>query len=177
MPGDRHGETARRRRLCDNTGIEVLNSDRFDKVFTVCLAAGGLFKIGGYGKIPLVRDLKQSNAVLYRQSRGLRTRDMVTRFITGERKGLVFKLNTNQQGVEAASGASVDAVREFVAKYPAVDTYNGGDLAFVGTSFDQFDEGLSRRLVHRGWWTTGLTMAAFYPEMAPLPTSTSAPVF
>ena len=64
----------------DNTGLEALDSDRYQDVFTISLNAGGMFVSGGYGKIPLVRDLVRANALLYRQSTSLRTRWMVDRF-------------------------------------------------------------------------------------------------
>jgi len=162
----------------DNTGIEVLNSDRFDDVFTICLAAGGIFKIGAHGKIPLVRDVKQSNAVLYRQSRALRTRDMFHRFTHNERKGLVFKLNTSHEAVEHEVRDDADAlarVADFVGRYRVIDEYKGEPLAYIETSFNKFDEGLSRRLVRHGWWTAALTMTAFHPDMPALSTTTDAP--
>ena len=64
----------------DNTGLEALDSDRHHDVFTITLNAGGMFVSGGYGKVPLVRDLVRANALLYRQSTSLRTRWMVDRF-------------------------------------------------------------------------------------------------
>jgi len=165
----------------DNTGIEVLNSSRYDKdLFTICLAAGGIFKVGGYAKIPLVRDLKQSHAVLYRQTRALRTRDMVSRFEHHNRKGLVFKLNTSQANVEQALTKDDDAlerVGDFVSRHRVVDFYNQTELAYVHTTFKQFDEALSRRLIYRGWWNTGLGMAAFHPQMPQLDPDTQAPTF
>ena len=46
--------------------------------------AGGQFVTGRYGRIPILRDLKLSQSMLYRQSKALRRRWMVERFRVAE---------------------------------------------------------------------------------------------
>ncbi|MCP4960599.1 MAG: hypothetical protein GY925_15190 [Actinomycetia bacterium] len=119
--------------------------------------------------------------MLYRQSRALRTRDMVQRFNDpkSNRRGSVFKLNTSRDDVEeplkrGKDQDALDRVAAFVEEYDAIDEYKGEELAFVPTSFDKFEEGLSRRLVYKGWWTTGLTMVAFNDDL-PGPSAGTTP--
>jgi NTE family protein len=146
----------------DNTGLEVLDGDRYADVFTVTMNAGGLLRPGSYGKIPLVRDLSRANALLYRQSTALRTRMMVGAFKRATRRGVLIALATDfdeDRGELAAWRGAFEEAR----------TWKGEDLAYVPTVFDKFDEALCRRLVYRGWWLTGAAVAAYYPEMAPSP--------
>ena len=60
---------------------EVLDSERYDNVFTVVVNAGGILQVDRRGWVPIVRDLQQrANSLLYRQSTSLRTRAMVPLF-------------------------------------------------------------------------------------------------
>jgi NTE family protein len=152
----------------DNTGLEVLDDDKYADVFTVTINAGGLLRPGSYGQIPVVRDLSRANALLYRQSTALRTRMMVGAFKRGDRRGVLIALATtfkDNPGELAAWRAAFEEAR----------TWKGEDLAYVPTAFDKFDEALCRRLVYRGWWLTGAAMAAYYPEMAPSPEALRPP--
>jgi NTE family protein len=165
----------------DNTGLEVLDSDRHRNVFTATMNAGGLLRPGGYGRVPVVRDLARANSLLYRQSTSLRTRAMVTSFKLGRelpldaelpagaRRGLLVGLSTNF-GDDA--GEDVKAWR---AAFPEERSWQGRDLSLYPTVFDKLPEALCRRLVYRGWWLTGAAMAQYYPELAPQPTSLTAP--
>jgi NTE family protein len=158
----------------DNTGLEVLDGDAFRPVFTVSINAGGLLRPGGYGKIPVVRDLLRANSLLYRQSTGLRTRMMVDAFIrakdvpaadplpAGARRGVLVGLGTDQPKRD-----HTPELEAWVARHPEARTWDGEDLAFVPTVFDRLDEVLCRRLVYRGWWLTGAAMAQYFPAMAP----------
>jgi NTE family protein len=40
-----------------------------------------------------------------------------------------------------------------------------GTLARVATSFDRFERGLCRDLVHAGWWLAGASIATYHPHM------------
>jgi NTE family protein len=165
----------------DNTGLEVLDSDRHRNVFTVTMNAGGLLRPGGYGRIPLVRELARANSLLYRQSTALRTRMMVASFKRardlaldaelpeGARRGLLFGLSTDF-GADAGDG-----VRAWRTAFPEERTWKGKDLALYPTVFDKLPEALCRRLVYRGWWLGGAAMAEYYPALAPPPGSLSPP--
>jgi NTE family protein len=155
----------------DNTGLEPLDSDRYRHVFTITLNAGGVFVTGGYGKVPLVRDLARANSLLYRQSTSLRTRWMVDRFRAWEgavamgtappphaRQGILFGLASTIDG---------SAVDRFAERFAEHRTWRGRDLAFVPTVFDRLDEALCRLLVYRGWWLTGAALARFHPASSP----------
>ena len=64
----------------DNMGLEAIDGLHHDELI-VALNAGGLFYVRArYGWIPLVKDFLRLNSVLYRQSTGLRRREMVDRF-------------------------------------------------------------------------------------------------
>ena len=136
----------------DNTGLEALDSDRYHDVFTITLNAGGMFVSGGYGKVPLVRDLVRANALLYRQSTSLRTRWMVDRFEAwgrtpvGEtpapetRRGVLFGLASTIVTPAQGATAEYDA---FAARFPEHRTFTKdgvvNDLSFVPTVFDQLE--------------------------------------
>ena len=166
----------------DNTGLEVLDSDRYRAVFTLTMNAGGLLRPGAYGRVPLVRELARANALLYRQSTGLRTRWMVERFERalglgpdaplpeGARRGVLVGLSTTFD--DAAEGALADWQRAF----PPHRSWGGRDLAFVPTVFDRLDVGLCRSLVYRGWWLVGAAIAAYHPGLAPRPATLHPPV-
>lgn len=158
----------------DNTGLEVLDGDDYAGVFTVTMNAGGLLRPGGYGKIPLIRDLSRANSLLYRQSTALRTRMMVAAFQRADQLA---------SGAEPAKGARRGALVALAsvfrddrgalpawrAAFEEARTWEGKDLAYVPTVFDKLDEALCRRIVYRGWWLTGAAMAAYHPDMAPPP--------
>jgi NTE family protein len=169
----------------DNTGLEPLDGDGYRDVFTVSLNAGGVFVTGAYGKVPLVRELSRSNSLLYRQSTGLRTRLMVDRFQAWERwkkapagqprpenarQGVLFALATTLPG-----GSVPQEYLDFVAAHPEHRDYEGKDLAFVPTVFDQLSRALVNRLIYRGWWLAGASLARWHPGFAPLPNGTKPP--
>ncbi len=159
----------------DNTGLEALDGDSYDHVFTISLNAGGVFVTGSYGRFPLVRELARANSLLYRQSTSLRTRWMVDRFQAWERtpddeepprssrRGALFGLGTSIE----RDGANPD-FRDFAAEFPEHRTFKGKDLAFVPTVFDKLETDLLNRLVYRGWWLTGAALARWQPGFARL---------
>lgn len=164
----------------DNTGLEVLDGDHYDHVFTVTMNAGGLLRPGGYGRIPVIRDLARANALLYRQSTALRTRMMVGAFRRGRdlpidapmpdgaRRGVLVGLATSFE-------EDVSRLAPWRARFPEARTWKGEDLALVPTVFDKLPEALCRRLVYRGWWLTGAAVATYYPQLAPDPEDLAAP--
>lgn len=157
----------------DNTGLEAIDSDRYQDVFSVTMNAGGVFVTGRLSGVPLIRDLVRSNGLLYRQSTGLRTRWMVDRFRAwndGEghqhpqwaRRGVLFALASEMKG---------SAVDEWRSRHPEHRSWEGKDLAFVPTVFDKLDRPLCRLLIYRGWWLTGAAFALYYPDLLELPHS------
>ncbi len=172
----------------DNTGLEALDSRRYHDVFTISLNAGGVFVTGGYGKVPLVRDLARANSLLYRQSTSLRTRWMVDRFEAWERtpagetpapdarRGVLFGLASTIASAERATTAEFDA---FAARFPEHRTFTKDgveqDLSFVPTVFDRLEPGLVAALVYRGWWLTGASLAQYQPGFAPIPPDVTPP--
>jgi NTE family protein len=168
----------------DNTGLEAVDSDRYRHTFLVALNAGGLLRPGGYGKIPLVKELARSNSLLYRQSTALRTRSMVERFERaaivpldvalpdGARRGVLTGLAT---AFPDATGSLDGQLADWCATHPEMVEHDGKHLATVPTVFDEIDESLCRALVHRGWWLTGAALARYHPDRVPDPTAFEAP--
>lgn len=170
----------------DNSGLEALDSDRYRSVFTISLNAGGVFVTGGFGKVPIVRDLARANSLLYRQSTALRTRWMVRRFEArrdtppGEarppdaRRGVLFGLAT-----DVDDGPTTREFESFAATFPEHRTFTidgvERDLAFVPTVFDQLNPELVAALVYRGWWLTGAAIALHQPDFAPPPLTVAPP--
>jgi len=168
----------------DNSGLEAIDSDRYRETFVVSLNSGGLLRPGGYGKIPLVRELARSNSLLYRQSTALRTRWMVDRFQQaasvplgtplppGARRGVLTGLATQ---FPDPAGANDGRLGDWRAAHEEVVEHDGQHLAKVPTVFDEIDEPLCRALVHRGWWLTGAALATHHPARIPDPASLAAP--
>jgi len=61
----------------DNLGIEPLNTNNLRSVCSVVLNAGGVFRVGKFNGIPIVRNLSRSSSVMYRQTTTLRMRELV----------------------------------------------------------------------------------------------------
>jgi NTE family protein len=157
----------------DNTGLEAFDGYRYHDVFLVGMNAGGVFTTGRWGGLPFVRNLVRSNALLYRQSTGLRTRWMVDRFRAYEdarntgsdappwaRQGVLMSL------ASTVSGPGADEWRE---EHPEERAWRGRDLAFVPTVFDRLDLGLCRLLIYRGWWLSGATISQYHPGLVEVP--------
>lgn len=148
----------------DNMGLEAV--DDLPEVFLVAINAGGLFRTGRSGRIPLVRNLVRANSLLYRQSTALRRRDMVGRFQVWEeardrhqpapkwgRQGVLFGLATTFDGPPPNP--------EWVAGRPEHEELRV-KLALVKTSFAKFERRLCQQLVYRGWWLTGCSIATYH---------------
>lgn len=161
----------------DNMGLEPLDDlnqpgpkapDFLREACLVGLNAGGVFRTGTYGRIPLIRDLQRANSLLYRQTVGQRTRAMVERFKAWEealepaarpewaRCGVIFSLATTMPKGAAAEW------RERRPE-PAIDAI--ADLAKTKTSFDRFPRQLCERLLYRGWWLAGATLSQYHPTL------------
>ena len=69
----------------ENTGLEPIQNLRPERACIVALNAGGVFRTGSFGRVPVIRDLMRSEALLYRQSTALRTRHIVEDFQAWER--------------------------------------------------------------------------------------------
>lgn len=157
----------------DNTGLEALDSDSYQQAFLFALNAGGLLHAGGYGRVPIVKELARANSLLYRQSTTLRTREMVNQFRraqetspgealpTGARRGVLAALATDFPDRDRGS------LRDWFAAHAEHRSWDGEDLARVPTVFDKLDERLCRRLVYRGWWLMGAALACHHPDLLP----------
>lgn len=146
----------------DNAGLEPV--DDLPEAFLVAINAGGLFQTGGVRGLPLVRILTRSNAILYRQSTGLRRREMVSRFQAFEearklgqptpewgRQGVLFGLATtfDEPNPDWTTGRPDHEERRI-------------KLALVKTSFARFSRELCHQLIYRGWWLTGCSVATYH---------------
>jgi len=151
----------------ENTGLEAIESLRPERACIVALNAGGVFRTGSFGRVPVIRDLMRSEGLLYRQSTALRTRHMVEGFQAWERardagqpapeesrQGVLFGLATTMAAV------SPDWVAEEHADLRP-------SLARLKTSFAKFPLDQCRQLVYRGWWLTGASLATYHRQLLP----------
>jgi NTE family protein len=150
----------------DNSGMQPL-----DDVTDACLIAvnaGGTFQVGRLGRLPLVRDLRRANAILYKQSTGLRREFMVDRFQAWEQASANGQPppSFGRQGVLFSLGTSMEATDEWLEGRPEHGELRES-LALVPTTFDRFDAQLCERLIYRGWWLTGATLSRYHRELLP----------
>jgi NTE family protein len=150
----------------DNSGLQPL--DHVTDACLVAVNAGGTFRVGQLGKVPVVRDLQRANAILYKQSTGLRRQYMVERFQAWEqaRDSGQAPPAYARRGVLFGLGTDMDATEEWLDGRPEHDDWRE-PLATVATSFDKFDRDLCTRLIYRGWWLTGATLSRFHRELLP----------
>jgi NTE family protein len=152
----------------DNMGLEPL--DDLADVCLVAVNAGGVFRTGRYGGIPIIRDLQRANGLLYRQSTALRMRSMVDRFKAWEeaqaagqkpppwaRLGVLFGLATTMEPTE-----------EWADGRPEHPDWRV-ELAQVPTVFSRLGEDLCRRLIYRTWWLTGAVLSRYQRSLLPEP--------
>jgi NTE family protein len=152
----------------DNSGLEAI--DDLSGELIVAVNAGGLFRTGAYGGVPIVRDLQRASSLLYRQSTALRRREMVARFKVWEearksgepappwgRRGVLFGLATTFQEPPSPEWT------ETRPEHPEMIA----ELAGYKTSFARFPGEVCRRLLYRGWWLTGATLATYHREVLP----------
>lgn len=150
----------------DNSGMEAL--DRLRDVLLVAVNAGGLFRTGAYGGIPVIRDLQRANSLLYRQSTGLRRREMVERFKAWEdaHKAGEAPPQWARRGVLFGLATTFDAPAEWSDSRPEHPEWTTR-LAGYKTSFARFPAEVCRRLVYRGWWLAGATLTAYHRDVLP----------
>jgi NTE family protein len=148
----------------DNTGITALEGDGYKSLFFVSLNAGGVFRTGRplLSRVPFIGPVKRAEDILYRQSTVLRTEWMVERFQAYERAPRGSSPE-GRRGVLFALSSTVTPPSNWT--FPEERQWDGRDLAFVPTSFNRFPLALCRRLVHRGWWLTGATIATYHPDL------------
>ncbi len=131
-----------------------------------------MFRTGAYGGIPIIRDLARANSLLYRQSTGLRRREMVERFKEWERareageappawgrQGVLF-------GLATTFGPDHPPAGEWADSRPARGEQRE-ELATYKTSFAKFPPAICEGLLYRGWWLTGATLATYHRKVLP----------
>jgi NTE family protein len=146
----------------DNAGLEPV--DDLPEAFLVALNAGGLFRTGHVGGLPVIRTLTRSNAILYRQSTGLRRREMVSRFQAFEKARAQGQANPDwgRQGILFGLATTFDEPNpEWTTDRPDHDELRI-KLALVKTSFADFPRTLCHQLIYRGWWLTGCSIATYH---------------
>jgi NTE family protein len=150
----------------DNSGLEAV--DNVPEALLVAVNAGGLFRTGAWGGIPIVRDLQRANSLLYRQSTALRRREMVNRFEAWEdaRKTGQPPPEWGRQGVLFGLATTFDAPDEWSNTRPERDEWRV-QLAMYKTSFAKFPVEICDRLLYRGWWLTGATLTAYHRAVLP----------
>lgn len=150
----------------DNSGIQPL--DDVQDACLIAVNAGGTFRVGQLGRLPVLRDLQRANAILYKQSTGLRRQFMVERFEVWEH---AQKTGTpipsfGRRGVLFSLGTKMRVTDEWLDGRPEHPEWREA-LATVPTSFDKFPRELCRRLVYRGWWLTGASLSRRHRELLP----------
>jgi NTE family protein len=150
----------------DNSGMEAL--DNVKDAMIVNLNAGGIFRTGRYGGIPIVRDLQRANSLLYRQSTALRFREAVARFRAYEQAVAEGKPPPEdaRRGVLFGLASSVEAPAEWTTGRDE-DRDSVQMIASYKTSFDEFPRDICEKLIYRGWWLSGATLSAYHRSELP----------
>jgi NTE family protein len=155
----------------DNSGLEAV--DDLPEALLVAVNAGGMFRTGAWGGVPIVRDLQRASSLLYRQSTALRRREMVERFTAWEKARNAGQPvpEWGRQGVLFGLATTFDAPDEWSSTRPEHDEWRE-ELAMYKTSFAKFPREICDRLLYRGWWLTGATLSAYHRAVLPdsLPT-------
>jgi NTE family protein len=151
----------------DNLGLEAID-DR-PETLVVALNAGGTFRTGSFGWLPLIRDLKRVNSLLYRQTIVLREREMVERFKAWEqaRRAGVEPPSWARQGVLFSLATTFDDPSPDWARDRPEREQLRIPLALVKTTFARFPALTCRRLVYRGWWLAGAALTTFHRNVMP----------
>ena len=147
----------------ENTAMEPV--DGFTDVFVIALNAGGIFRTGPFGRLPIVRDLQRAEGLLYRQSTGLRMREMVERFRLREDADRRGDLPPREArwGVLFALATTLAPASTWTA--PPLPPEERMRLAQYKTSFAAFDPQTCRNLIYQGWWLTGASIATYHPDL------------
>jgi NTE family protein len=168
----------------DNLGLEAIDDLRGPCL--VVVSAGGVLRTGMTGLVshaPIVRDLRRSSELLYRQATALRVRTMIERFQAWEKAKSNGQVPPDfaRQGVLFGLASTIDKPdRDWVDLNP-VPAFDGERLAEVKTTFSRLSAQICEHLVHRGWWLTGASLATFHrdllsdlPVWRPMPSGTTA---
>jgi NTE family protein len=147
----------------ENTALEPV--DDLPDHFLVAMNAGGIFRTGPLGWIPIVKTLQRSEALLYRQSTGLRMRQMVERFRLREK--------ADREGTPPPAQARWGVLFGLATTPPASATWTEAPLSSgeplrlsqLKTSFAQFSRDDCVKLVRQAWWLTGASIAAYHPNL------------
>lgn len=150
----------------DNSGLEAV--DDIPEALLVAVNAGGLFRTGAWGGVPIVRDLQRASSLLYRQSTALRHREMVERFESWEAaRGASEPVpRWGRQGVLFGLATTFEAPAEWADTRPERDEWRVR-LATYKTSFAKFPREICEGLLYRGWWLTGATLTAYHRAALP----------
>jgi NTE family protein len=150
----------------DNSGLEPV--DDLPRALLVAVNAGGLFRTGAYGGLPLVRDLQRANSLLYRQSTGLRRREMVDRFHAWEEARDAGRPSPEwgRQGVLFGLATTFEPSPEWIDTRPEHAEWRD-ELAGYKTSFSEFPSSICSRLLYRGWWLTGANLTTYHRAVLP----------
>jgi len=157
----------------ENTATEPVDNLTPEHHCLVALNAGGVFRTGGLGWIPVVRDLMRSEGLLYRQSTSLRMRALVERFRLWESRGNGPTPQGAQQGVLFALSTTMDPphapTTEWLNGRPEQSPEMRDHLARLKTTLAKFSLEDCRELVYRGWWLTGATLSLYHRNLLPTP--------
>ena len=148
-----------------NMGLEPLAD--LDDVCLVAVNAGGLFATGAYGGVPVIRDLKRAQGLLYRQTTALRMRSMVERFKAHEDARAKGEEPPPWARLGVRSASPRPWMRGRVARgTPGPRRVARGD----GAAPDRVLE-LQRRTMPEGddrtWWLTGAVLSRYHRELLP----------
>ena len=135
----------------------------------IILNAGGVFRVGGIGSFPVVRDLIRSEGVLYRQSTSLRMQGLVEDFKLWEASRAEPARTRGRQGVLFALSTTMTATHEWLEGRPEQSSQVLDRLAHLKTSFGKFSLQDCRDLVYRGWWLAGASLALYHRRLLPTP--------
>jgi NTE family protein len=153
----------------ENTGTEPLTRLKADQHCLVALNAGGVFRTGGFGSLPVVRDLIRSEGLLYRQSTALRMRSLVERFKQWEQRDGQPVAPTALQGVLFGLATTMRATPEWLNGRPEQSPQVQDHLARLKTSLAKFTLDDCRQLVYRGWWLSGASLSLYHRGLLPTP--------
>ena len=159
-------------RLLDGGVYDNLGLEAFDDLHGPCLvvlSAGGVFRTRFFGitsHIPILRDLKRSEELLYRQATTIRTRTMVERFRAWEDAPDGAKPSFARLGVLFGLATTLEPAGEWAAGRPEHGE-NRIKLALTKTTFSRFSHEVCEQLIYRGWWLAGAVLSKFHRELLP----------
>jgi NTE family protein len=151
----------------ENTATEPV--DRLGETTLIAVNAGGIFRLGPIGRLPIISVLQRSESLLYRQSTALRARELVNRFRLWEQ---AERSGSSSRPIEACRGVLFglstilsDPPATWVAQNRDLGPEETNRLARLPTSLSRFAPEDCRRLIYRTWWLTGATLAKYHPEL------------